>query len=125
MNILTRSPEQVQQNKMTKHNQHAQHNQQSSTTHSLLSSQLTATSHRNNRNRTEREKQNRAERKETRRKEEEMYLASLLGNGCAWWRRSPEAWPERRRPAEEGGFWPNLAMDEVAAREGESPNCSL
>ena len=71
------------------------------------------------------EKQNRAERKETRRKEEEMYLASLLGNGCAWWRRSPEAWPERRRPAEEGGFWPKLAVDEVAAREGESPNLSL
>ena len=61
------------------------------------------------------EKQNRAERKETRRKEEEMYLASLLGNGFAWWRRSPKAWPERRRPAEEGEFWPDLA----AAREEE------
>lgn len=37
------------------------------------------------------------ERNETRRKEEEQCLVSLLGEGCARWRRSPEAWPERRR----------------------------
>ena len=44
------------------------------------------------------------ERKETRRKEEEQCLVTLLGNGCARWRRSPEAWPERRRSVEEGGI---------------------
>ena len=49
-----------------------------------------------------------AERKETRRKEEEMYLASLLGNGCAWWRRSPELGQRgggRRRREEFGRIW--------------------